>query len=42
MNNNVTKSQQINEVNDNAAINEVENQEEGIYDQDYDENQLPN
>ena len=36
-NNNVTKSQQINEVNDNTAIDEVENQEEGIYDQDYNE-----
>ena len=36
-NNNVAKSQQINEVNDNAAIYEVENQEEGIYNQDYNE-----
>ena len=35
--NNVTKSQQIKEVDDNAAIDEVENQEEGIYDQDYNE-----
>ena len=35
--NNATKSQQINEINDNAAINEVENQEEGVYDQDYNE-----
>ena len=34
-NNNTTKSQQINEIND--SINEVENQEEGIYDQDYNE-----
>ena len=30
-------SVQQNEVNDNASINEVENQEEGIYDQDYNE-----
>ena len=36
-NNNVAKSQQINEVDDNAAIDEVENQEEGIYNQDYNE-----
>ena len=36
-NNNVAKSQQINEINDNAAINEVENQEEGVYNQDYNE-----
>ena len=35
--NNVTKSQQINEIDDNVAINEVENQEEGIYDQDFNE-----
>ena len=36
-NNNTTKSQQINEINDSTVINEVENQEEGIYDQDYNE-----
>ena len=36
-NNNATKSQQINEIDDNAAIDEVENQEEGVYDQDYNE-----
>ena len=36
-NNNATKSHQINEINDNAASNEVENQEEGVYDQDYNE-----
>ena len=36
-NNNTTKSQQINEINDSTVINEVENQEEGIYDQDYKE-----
>ena len=36
-NNNATKSQQINEIDDNAAINEVENQEEGFYDQEYNE-----
>ena len=36
-NNNVAKSQQINEVDDNTAIDEVENQEEGIYDQNYNE-----
>ena len=36
-NNNATKSQQINEIDDNAAINEVENQEEGVCDQDYNE-----
>ena len=36
-NNNVTKSQQINEIDDNAAIDEGENQEEGVYDQDYNE-----
>ena len=35
--NNATKSQQINEIDDNAAIGEVENQEEGVYDQDYNE-----
>ena len=35
INNNTTKSQQINEIDDNIVINEVENQEEGIYDQDY-------
>ena len=34
---NNTRHQQINEVDDNASIDEVENQEEGIYDQDYDE-----
>ena len=33
--NNTTKSQQINEIDDNIVINEVEYQEEGIYDQDY-------
>ena len=36
-NNNATKSQQINEINDSTVINEVENQEEGVYDQDYNE-----
>ena len=36
-NNNATKSQQINEIDDITVINEVENQEEGIYDQDYNE-----
>ena len=36
-NNNVTKSQQINEIDDNTAIDEVDNQEEGVYDQDYNE-----
>ena len=36
-NNNNTRHQQINEVDDNASIDEVENQEEGIYDQDYNE-----
>ena len=36
-NNNAAMSQQINEIDDNAAINEVENQEEGVYDQDYNE-----
>ena len=34
---NNTKHQQINEVDDNAPIDEVENQEEDIYDQDYNE-----
>ena len=33
-NNNNTRHQQINEVDDSASIDEVENQEEGIYDQD--------
>ena len=32
-NNNATKSQQINEINDSTVISEVENQEEGVYDQ---------
>ena len=36
-NNNATKNQQINEIDDSTVINEVENQEEGIYDQDYNE-----
>ena len=36
-NNNATKSQQINEIDDGTVINEVENQEEGVYDQDYNE-----
>ena len=36
-NNNTTKNHQINEINDSTVINEVENQEEGIYDQDYNE-----
>ena len=36
-NNNNTKHQQINEIDDNTSIDEVENQEEGIYDQDYNE-----
>ena len=36
-NNNTTKSQQINEIDDSTVINEVENQEEGIYDRDYKE-----
>ena len=36
-NNNTTKCQQINEINDSTVINEVENQEVGIYDQDYNE-----
>ena len=35
-NNNVAGSQQINEIDDHAAIDEVENQE-GVYDQDYNE-----
>ena len=37
-NNNATNSQKINEIDDSATINEVENQEEGVYDQDYNEN----
>ena len=36
-NNNATKSQQINEIDDSTVINEVENHEEGLYDQDYNE-----
>ena len=36
-NNNTTKSQQINEIDDSTVINEVENQEEDTYDQDYKE-----
>ena len=36
-NNNATKSQQINEIDDGTVINEVEKQEEGVYDQDYNE-----
>ena len=36
-NNNTTKDHQINEINNSTVINEVENQEEGIYDQDYNE-----
>ena len=36
-NNNNTRHQKINEVDDSASIDEVENQEEGIYDQDYNE-----
>ena len=36
-NNNNARHQQINEVDDSASIDEVENQEEGIYDQDYNE-----
>ena len=36
-NSNTTKNQQINKINDSTVINEVENQEEGIYDQDYNE-----
>ena len=35
--NNNAKSQQINEIDDATVINEVENQEEGVYDQDYNE-----
>ena len=34
---NNTRHQQINEVDDNASIDEVENQEEDIYGQDYNE-----
>ena len=34
---NNTRHQQINEIDDNAPIDEVENQEEDIYDQDYNE-----
>ena len=37
VNNNTTKNHQINEIDDNTVINEVENQEEGINDQDYNE-----
>ena len=37
VNKNATKSQQIDEINDSTAMNEVENLEEGIYDQDYNE-----
>ena len=36
-NNNNTGHQQINEVDDSASIDDVENQEECIYDQDYNE-----
>ena len=36
-NSNTTKNQQINEIDNSTVINEVENQEEGIYDQDYNE-----
>ena len=36
-NNNITKNHQINEIDDSTVINEVENQEEGVYDQDYNE-----
>ena len=36
-NNSNARHQQINEVDDSASIDEVENQEEGIYDQDYNE-----
>ena len=36
-NNNTTKNHQINEIDDSTVTNEVENQEEGIYDQDYNE-----
>ena len=35
--NNATKSQQINEIDDSTVINEVENQEECVCDQDYNE-----
>ena len=35
--NNNTRHQQINKVDDNAPIDKVENQEEDIYDQDYNE-----
>ena len=37
VNNNNTRQQQINEVDNNAPIDKVENQEEDIYDQDYKE-----
>ena len=36
-NNNKTRLQQINEIDDSASIDEVENQEDGIYDQGYNE-----
>ena len=36
-NNNNTRHQQISKVDDNASIDEVEHQEEGIYDKDYNE-----
>ena len=36
-NNNTTKNHQINEIDNSTVINEVENQEKGIYDQDYNE-----
>ena len=36
-NNNATKSQQINEIDDSTVINKVENQEEDVYGQDYNE-----
>ena len=36
-NSNATKSQQINEIDDGTVISEVENQEEDVYDQDYNE-----
>ena len=36
-NNNNTRHQQINEIDNSTSIDEVENQEEGIYDQDYNE-----
>ena len=35
--NNITRHQQINEVDNNAPIDEVEDQEEDICDQDYNE-----